>query len=213
MRRGMDIAGKKFGRLTAVAQIANPKGTGALWKFLCECGSEKVIKGQGVRLGLVVSCGCYNKEIAAKAKTTHGLSSHSLFKTWEGMVSRCSNPTNKDWLLYGGRGIKVCDAWLKSPDQFIADIGIRPNGATLDRKDNSKDYDPENCRWATPLEQGGNKRNNKLITHDGRTQHLAAWARELGEPESTIFNRMKVGRAIDDRVRRRRTAPLKNEAT
>ena len=108
------------------------------------------------------------------------------------MISRCCNPSDKDWPSYGGRGIKVCDRWL-DPTKFIADMGEKPKGASLDRIDNDKGYSPENCRWASPVEQGSNKRNNNRIVIGGVTIHVAEAARKFGISESTIRRRIDAG--------------------
>jgi len=105
---------------------------------------------------------------------------HPLWAIWHGMWQRCTNQNRSDYQQYGGRGIQVCDAW-KSLSQFAADMGPRPSAKyTLERKDNSGSYCPENYRWATRAEQMQNTRSNLQIAHNGRVMSLSAWARELG---------------------------------
>lgn len=98
------------------------------------------------------------------AHRTHGMSDHGdehpLYQTWTGMKNRCTNPRNRAWRLYGGRGIKVCDRWMASFLDFISDVGERPPGTTLDRIDNDGNYEPGNVRWATSKQQSGNRRNH-----------------------------------------------------
>jgi hypothetical protein len=105
------------------------------------------------------------------------------------MWTRCTNPNQPGWASYGGRGIKVCDRW-KDFQQFLADMGDRPDGCTLDRIDNDSDYCPKNCRWRTRAEQNRNKRNTLVLAYAGRTQPLAAWAEELGLNYAALYSRL-----------------------
>lgn len=130
-------------------------------------------------------------------RATHGMSKHPLYQLWLRMRDRCNNPRNKDWLDYGGRGIKVCDAWGSFPC-FVSDMGARPVGMTLERQDNDLGYSPNNCRWASRLEQGNNKRNNAVLTWGGRTLTIANWARATGLSSRVIQARIsRYGWSID----------------
>lgn len=113
---------------------------------------------------------------------------NSTYDTWSGMVQRCTNPKSKSFPAYGGRGISVCPEWLQF-QEFARDMGERPEGLQLDRIDNDREYSKANCRWATPLENGNNKRNNVRLTAGGETRSLSEWSRFLGKPLSTIFSR------------------------
>lgn len=200
MRRGIDLTGLKFGRLTGIKQIENPKNNGALWLFLCDCGIEKIIKGQPVRLGAVVSCGCRKKETLEFGRYVHGNARHPLYGVWKSMISRCNNVNDKDYSDYGGRGIKVCKQWLNNPESFFNDMGNREKRSTLDRIDNNGNYEPANCRWATPLQQGANKRNNHVYEINGENLHHAEVCRRFDIPESTLSNRIKSGMTINDAI-------------
>ena len=183
-----NIAGQKFGKLTAIKRdmsITNRIN----WFFHCECGAVKSAGKGSVTNGYQVSCGCYQKEYGRQRKTIHGMSTHPLYKTWSGMLHRCNKKDSRDYPDYGGRGIGVCDRWLDI-NNFISDMGDRPKGATIDRIDNEKGYSPDNCRWTTPLIQGNNKRNNKSITVNGaKYSSIAEAARELGVADSTLRHR------------------------
>jgi hypothetical protein len=132
---------------------------------------------------------------------THG---HSLvgkvsptYKTWLRMKERCYNPHKDKYKYYGGRGIKVCARWSKF-ENFLADMGEKPAGLTLDRVDNDGDYKPSNCRWATLKEQARNKRNNHFLTFRGETRTLTEWARTLKIPQPTLSRRLIDGWRVED---------------
>jgi hypothetical protein len=113
------------------------------------------------------------------------------------MIGRCTSPKHARYSSYGGRGIRVCDRWTESLSNFIADMGRRPSPAhSLDRKDNDGPYSPDNCRWATAVEQGRNKRNNVLLVHRGKSQPLIAWAEETGLPDTSIRRRLCIGWSV-----------------
>jgi hypothetical protein len=120
---------------------------------------------------------------------------NKLLSTWRSMKERCYNQTQKSYKDYGGRGIKVCDRWLgpKGFENFSSDMGEKPNDGTLERIDVNGHYEPLNCRWATKTEQANNKRNNRFLTRDGKTQTLAQWAKELGCSSALILIRIKSG--------------------
>lgn len=104
---------------------------------------------------------------------------HPTYKTWAAMKRRCANPSDENFHNYGGRGISVCERWKNSYDAFIEDMGLRPEGTTIERKDNNGNYEPGNCIWATETQQNRNRRTNRWITFDGRTQTLKEWATEF----------------------------------
>ena len=128
--------------------------------YRCECGTEKWIQRDDVNRGHTTSCGCANVE----AVTTHGHASDGkwsrTYNSWRGMRTRTGNPNAHNYHNYGGRGILCCERWAVFAN-FLEDMGERPEGKTIDRKNNDKGYYPENCKWATKKEQEGNKRNSK----------------------------------------------------
>jgi len=136
------------------------------------------------------------------AKTTHGMTKTPEYISWRRMKDRCFNPNSKDYPNWGGRGITVCDRWLNSFENFLADMGSRPTAKhSLDRIDNDGNYCPENCKWSTKAEQGNNRRNNKpLITIDDVTLTISYWAKKMGYGESVIYARLDRGWSDYDAV-------------
>mgnify|MGYP003443861791 FL=1 len=122
----------------------------------------------------------------------HGMSKTSTYKSWEAMIQRCSNASLKSYKNYGGRGISVCDEWTKF-EKFYADMGIKPNGCSIDHIDVNGNYDQLNCRWSTMKQQNRNRRNNRLIEFNGETMCVNEWAESLGINKRTLLNRLTNG--------------------
>lgn len=123
---------------------------------------------------------------------THGMTGTRLFYIWQNMLKRCYNHNSPKYKDYGGRGITVCEEWRESFTAFqkwAVESGYQDD-LKIDRKDNNGNYCPENCHWATDKEQANNKRTNRLITCNGKTQTLAQWAEEMGIPRQTINSRI-----------------------
>ena len=160
-----DIKGKTFNRLTVISRAeSSHKGT-ARWTCRCVCGNEIVTLGSSLRNGNTKSCGCLRVDVNDKRSTKHGHATNGItptYHTWAGMKNRCSNKTHKDYKNYGGRGIVFCDEWNDFTN-FLFDMGVKPNGKSLDRINNEGDYCKNNCRWATPKEQANNKRKPMLL--------------------------------------------------
>lgn len=188
--RVKDIAGQRFGRLLVVAFSHINEDRKAVWDCVCDCGNSCQVEGRNLRRGKTESCGCYRTELNHARNKTHGLTYHPLSRTYRAMVDRCYNPTTDSYPHYGGRGITVCQRWLESISNFVADMGERPPATTLDRIDPDGPYCPENCRWATINEQANNKKRNHTLTCNSQTLTIAQWSRITGIPASTIRNRL-----------------------
>ncbi len=183
-----NLCGKRFGRLVVLEYAGEKK-----WKCQCDCGETTIVSGNALNSGSTKSCGCLRIETAKRAKyVKHGKSNSPTFIRWRSMKSRCYYPKNVGYPNYGGRGIKVCDRWLGEHgfENFLADMGEAPSREySLDRIDVNGDYTPENCRWATWKEQSNNKRNSRLITHNGRSLTIPQWCDELGFNVNVAYNR------------------------
>ena len=161
-----DISGQRFGRLVALEpQIATHVRGNMRWLCQCDCGNQKIVYGHLLAAGTTRSCRCLQAEARLQRFTTHGHTRAGkptrTFRSWEAMLKRCFNRNSEHWPGYGGRGITVCERWLSFVN-FLADMGERPPGKTLDRKDNDGNYEKSNCRWATPLEQASNRRSRSI---------------------------------------------------
>lgn len=170
----VDIAGNRYGKLIVKCLHSERTDDGRVrWVCACDCGGEKITRGDHLKDGLVTSCGCVLEY--------HGMS-HSLeYKVWDAMRQRCSNPKNSHYDNYGGRGITVCDEWMQSFEAFYRDMGPRPSPRhTIDREDNDGNYEPGNCRWITQKEQTNNTRRNLNFTYKGETKTLKEWSETLG---------------------------------
>jgi len=152
-----DITNRTFGRLTAIEPTGEKRWRVTLWRCKCECGNETVVAVNTLRSGYTRSCGCLAAETARNKSKKHGMFGSRTYATWSSMVQRCTNPNGTTYNKYGGRGIKIAPEWLQFAN-FLADMGERPEGASLDRIDPTGDYTKNNCRWADKYTQARNKR-------------------------------------------------------
>lgn len=141
----------------------------------------------------------------------HGMTHSSEFNIWMKMRSRCEKENDKDYFKYGGRGISVCERW-QTFENFYADMGNRPDGMTLDRKDNNKSYSPDNCRWATSKEQARNRRSSKIIEYNGQSMCIAEWADKLGIERKALEMRLRAT-SVEDAFSRPYVARRPNKKT
>jgi len=193
-----DMIGRRFGRLTVEAAAPKAPDGKARWLVRCECGGAKEVRHSN--LPRSVSCGCdlFDRNSAAHTVHGHGRKGKrtSEYNTWLGMIARCHNLNSKDYGRYGGRGIKVCPEW-HGPEgfqRFIDHIGPKPGpGYSVDRSDNSRGYEPGNVSWSTPNGQAINRRSSRVLQYQGKSQTIAAWAREIGVSQAVISLRLKAG--------------------
>ena len=157
-RPQIDLTGQRFGSLV-VTSFAHLKRE-VFWNAVCDCGGTLITRGSLLRQGRTTSCGC--KKVGAHPKHGHAAGERTrTYQTWMAMKARCLRANHPWWRCYGGRGITVCERWMKF-ENFLADMGLKPVGLTLDRENNDGNYEPGNCRWATQKQQIHNRRPRAL---------------------------------------------------
>lgn len=185
-----DMTGFRSGMLSVVSRAEGTCNGQALWLCLCDCGQHRVVRGADLRKQHSMSCGCSWKD---SPSTTHGHARHKskggntpTYRSWASMRLRCRDPQQKAWPSYGGRGIRVCDRW-QAFENFLADMGERPDGTSIDRIDPNGHYEPGNCRWATRSEQGKTKRLSAE-----RVQHILDMAKvDASSSEIALVERIR----------------------
>lgn len=196
MGRKLNLAGLKFGRLTVEKETEKRDGTNVCWACKCECGNNTIVSTRSLRTGHTKSCGCLQRQTSSENITRvnkrHGKHDAPVFRVWCSMIARCSYSSQQNYSFYGGRGIRVCDRWLKF-ENFLEDMGEPEPGMQIDRIDPDGDYCLENCRWTSRKQQCRNRRSNKILVFNGEAKCLAQWAEELKIPPSTLSNRIKNG--------------------
>lgn len=188
------LVGQRFGLLTVVSRENLVSGGQYRWNCLCECGKQIAVRGGNLKAGNTTSCGC------KPGKRTHG---HILnrkrtptYASWMMMKNRCKATSGDNFNLYSGRGITVCERW-NDFENFLADMGERPDGTSLDRIDVNGNYEPSNCRWANAKEQARNTRTNRLLHHDGKTLCVSEWSELLGISRPTLGARLRAGWSVE----------------
>ena len=198
--------GEKYGRLIVQARVGSKKGH-IMYECLCECGKNIVCRGSAIVSGNTSSCGCLNKERKRKMlpiyRTKHnnaiGSKRSPELEAYSKMMARCYRITNQRYKNYGARGISVCDRWRQGFANFLSDMGGRPSSKhSLERKDVNRNYEPNNCIWATSDIQAANKTTTVRIIVSGKEIHQAALARKIGVCDGSIRNLLKKGKTGDE---------------
>ena len=198
-----DLSGSNFDRWTVLSFAGKRQNGNEYWNCKCSCGTERQVSVSGLKSGRSRSCGCYSAEVAGLHVVRHGCTRNRKkspeYVTWQSILNRCRNEKNSRYKDYGGRGIIICDRWAESFQIFLDDMGTKPTpNHSIDRVDNNGNYCPENCRWSTKKEQSRNTRSNRILTCNGRSQCIAAWACELGVNHEVIRTRLKLGWSTED---------------
>lgn len=197
-----DLSGQRFGRLVVIKEAEpyyppNSNKRHRKWLCKCDCGNYCNAYQGGLLSGETKSCSCLRKENVGHTMNKHSIQ-HPLYKVLLSMRQRCSNPNASEYEHYGGRGIKVCDEWNKTPggyDSFYewAMSNGYKKGLTIDRINNDGNYEPSNCRWVTQKEQANNTSPNHYLTYNNRTLNIMQWSEETGINYATIIARIKYG--------------------
>lgn len=194
-----DLQGKSFGKWT-VLQLAPRTSVRLQWLCRCECGTERPVAAIHLMRGKSRSCGCSMPKGSDSPQFKHG--KRGLYSTWCNMIQRCENPSNGQYSDYGGRGITICPEWRSDFLRFERDMGPKPSPThTVDRRDNSKGYNPDNCRWATRTEQSRNRRGRHLVTVHGQTMPLSEAVEKYGGNYGTVKWRLHQGQSIEEALK------------
>lgn len=201
----IDLTNQRFGRLVALS-----RASATHWLCQCDCGKQKPVREHALRFQGTISCGCFRQETAAatgrRTALKHGHKVGGLetpeYKAWRSLIYRCHNKNAANYHRYGGRGIAVDPRWLgvHGFESFFEDMGTRPPTPpgwkryySIERKKNELGYSKENCEWAAPKTQQRNRRSNHLLTFNGKTQTITAWAEALGMSKVTLRWRVAQG--------------------
>lgn len=180
MKPIQDLTRKTFGKLTALVRTAT-KGSSkkSKWSCVCSCGRSAEVFATHLIRGNTTSCGC------CFGRPVKKIPAHA---SWVAMKARCLNPNHPAYHRYGGRGIEICDLW-SGFECFYADMGDRPEGMSLDRINTDGNYEPNNCRWATPSEQSNNMSTNRRINFEGELLTVAEVSKKTGEKYQVVYSR------------------------
>ena len=202
MPKRIDLAGQRFGRLTVTSFAGTDKNGKALWHCQCECGNKTIVLASNLKRK-TRSCGCLRQELSSERITNrnnkHGESRTRLYAIWGGIKERTKNPNNCNYDKYGKKGIKMCADWEDYENfKTWALASGYANNLSIDRKDNTKGYSPENCRWVTLQEQNRNTTRNAIFLYKGERKTLCEWAEIAGINYQTLSARIhKLGWNIE----------------
>lgn len=200
-KKKLHKTGDRFGALTVISDVPIRKLTNRnlWWTCRCDCGIERIFKGDKLRAGKSKSCGCLRPPPPVKPKKyTCDFSDEGVrraFQSWKSMRKRCHSVSAEPKIIrnYQSRGITVCDRWRNGFNAFLSDLGPRPAYRTLGRKDNDKGYSPDNCRWETRSQQDLNRRDTIWVEFQGQRQKLNLLCKRLGLKTSVVHGRLKNG--------------------
>lgn len=192
MGKIMDLTGKRFGRLKVI-QLSH-RSTAKFYRCICDCGQEIIVPTSNLNRGATKSCGCLRKELQGTQTLRHGQTKSKEHRSWANIKTRCTNVNYHQYHAYGARGIKMCERWMSSFENFLSDLGPAPTHKhSVGRIDNNGNYEPSNCRWETFIQQANNKTTNLYLTYRGETKTLMQWTRILNLPYPRTVTRLERG--------------------
>jgi len=194
----IDRNGDRVGRLLVLGRAEDKVAAGGKryvrWLCRCDCGAEVMVMSGHLNLSNTTSCGCALRDVLIDRNTSHGSTGTPEHEAWRNLKERCGNPNCREYKDYGGRGISVCERWADF-SMFFADMGLKPSPIhSIDRIDVNGNYEPNNCRWATPKEQSLNRRSNVIVSYGGAKIPLSQAVELMGGSKSTykaVHKRMK----------------------
>lgn len=193
MGKYIDMVGRVYGRLTILERAGVSKQHQILYRCKCACGEELTAQGDNIRNGVTASCGCYRREVTGNRARTHGKRNIPEYEVWAGIKDRCLNPRARAYRWYGGRGIKLCKRWRESFTNFYNDMGARPSKYhTIERCDNTKGYNPKNCKWLHRRFQARNKSTTIFVKWKGATRKFCDVCRELKISQQLVYDRIYI---------------------
>lgn len=182
-----DLIGQRFNHLVVIERDFNSPYKGTYWKCLCDCGNITSVKSTNLRNDLVKSCGC----LVHEKHNTHHLSQEPLYRLWNSIKRRCYDEKHKAYKYYGRRGITMCPEWLDFETfyKWANENGYK-RGLSIDRRDNQKGYNPDNCKWVSAKVQANNRRSCRMYSYNGKTQNLTQWCEELNLNYKRVYSRL-----------------------
>lgn len=196
MGKFIDLTGKRFNKLLVLERTEKVKGQKPHWICKCDCGNKTIVSSTNLKRGQTKSCGCKRYE---SKNIKHGMTGTRIYNIWFSMRQRCYYAKNRCYNTYGAEGKTVCDEWKDNFQAFYdwAMANGYQDNLSIERIDNSKGYSPDNCKFATTIEQANNKRNNRWITYNNETHTMAEWARIKDIPYRRLKNRLQLGMQIE----------------
>jgi len=193
-----DLTGQRFTKWTVIKYSHTDRNGAKMWLCQCDCGKVRPVNVYNLTKGTSRCCGCIGNDKVIQRNYKHGLTGSPEYETWLRMRNRVYCKTSEDYPYYGGRGITICDQW-SDPQVFVNDMGLKPTDShTIERRDNSKGYNPENCYWGTRLQQSQNTRTNVNFTINGETKCISEWCRIFNRCRKTVSLRLNRGWSITD---------------
>lgn len=198
MPKCLDLVGEKFWKLTVLERVENSNTGKSQWLCQCDCGNKVIVVGAHLKSGNTRSCGCWRKSEDKENYDGH-IWRTRLYSIWTDMKSRCYNENFPKYVSYGARGIRICNEWLESFDNFKqwAVTHGYSDELTIDRINVNGNYEPSNCRWTTNDEQARNKTNGIMVTYHGKTKQLVEWCEELKLSYVAVYTRLIRGWGVE----------------